>query len=113
MIQKLWVDGCRNLHNQVVKFNRGATYIFGGNNQGKTSILEAIYLCANGVAPFQTDFRCIVSSGKHFGQCAADFNSEHENYRVYVRLSTSQKKDIQVNNQSVRTLRALKKKIHC
>ncbi|MEX0622082.1 MAG: DNA replication and repair protein RecF [Candidatus Woykebacteria bacterium] len=50
MIRRLIVKNLRNLENLVVEFRPGFNIIVGDNGQGKTNILEAIYLLAYGRA---------------------------------------------------------------
>jgi len=46
-IQKLKISNFRNLEDTVISFNSGINCIFGQNGNGKTNILEAIYIIAN------------------------------------------------------------------
>lgn len=45
-IKKINLDGFRNYINQEISFINGINLIIGDNAQGKTNIIEAIYLCA-------------------------------------------------------------------
>jgi len=47
-IEKLYVENFRNLKTQELKFSEGINLIIGANAQGKTNLLEAIYLLAYG-----------------------------------------------------------------
>lgn len=47
-LEELTTINFRNLANQTFKFKGGVTVFFGANAQGKTNILEAIYLLATG-----------------------------------------------------------------
>ncbi len=47
-LEELSLIDFRNLENQTFKFGRGITVLYGANAQGKTNILEAIYLLATG-----------------------------------------------------------------
>lgn len=47
-LEELSLIEFRNLENQTFKFGRGITVLYGANAQGKTNILEAIYLLSTG-----------------------------------------------------------------
>lgn len=47
-IKKLTLNNFRNYENQEIEFGDNINIIFGNNAQGKTNIIEAIYLCAYG-----------------------------------------------------------------
>jgi len=51
-LTRLAVDGIRNLATQAIDFHPGVNLILGDNGQGKTNLLEAIYLLA-----YQVSFR--------------------------------------------------------
>ena len=47
-ITKLKLENFRNYSFQTIEFNKGINVIYGDNAQGKTNILEAIFLCSMG-----------------------------------------------------------------
>lgn len=47
-ITKLKLENFRNYDSQEIEFNKGINVIYGDNAQGKTNILEAIFLCSMG-----------------------------------------------------------------
>ena len=47
-ITKIKLENFRNYTNQEIIFNNGINVIYGNNAQGKTNILEAIFLCSMG-----------------------------------------------------------------
>lgn len=44
-IDSLEVKDFRNYNSMNIRFKKGTNILFGNNAQGKTNILEAIYLC--------------------------------------------------------------------
>ena len=44
-IDSLEVKDFRNYNSMNIRFEKGTNILFGNNAQGKTNILEAIYLC--------------------------------------------------------------------
>ena len=47
-ITKLKLENFRNYDSQEIEFNKGINVIYGDNAQGKTNIIEAIFLCSMG-----------------------------------------------------------------
>ena len=47
-IKELYLNNFRNYEEQKIEFNNNINVLFGNNAQGKTNIVEAIYLCAYG-----------------------------------------------------------------
>ena len=46
IIQSLEIKNYRNYTRETITFSEGLNLLYGDNAQGKTNILEAIYLCA-------------------------------------------------------------------
>ena len=47
-IKKLKVENFRNLENLDIEFSEGVNIIYGNNAQGKTNIIESIYIFSFG-----------------------------------------------------------------
>ena len=47
-IEKIKLKNFRNYEEQEIEFNKNINIIFGDNAQGKTNILESIFLCSFG-----------------------------------------------------------------
>lgn len=45
-IKELTLENFRNYENQKIEFNENINVIYGNNAQGKTNIIEAIFLCS-------------------------------------------------------------------
>ena len=45
-IKSIQLTGYRNYKNETVYFDKGTNILFGDNAQGKTNILESIFMCA-------------------------------------------------------------------
>ena len=45
-IKSISLENFRNYENQKIDFNKNINIIYGNNAQGKTNIIEAIFLCA-------------------------------------------------------------------
>lgn len=65
------LEGFRNHHASSLGFGNGLNFIFGGNAQGKTNILESIYLLIKGKSFRTNDHREMISWGRDFGRIEA------------------------------------------
>ena len=45
-IEKIKIENFRNYHSQEIDLKQGINILYGDNAQGKTNLIEAIYLCA-------------------------------------------------------------------
>ena len=45
-IKNISLENFRNYETQKIEFNKNINIIYGNNAQGKTNIIEAIFLCA-------------------------------------------------------------------
>lgn len=45
-IKKLKLENYRNYNNEEILFDKNINIIYGNNAQGKTNLIEAIYLCS-------------------------------------------------------------------
>ena len=45
-IKSIQLDGYRNYKNATVYFDKGTNILYGDNAQGKTNVLESIFMCA-------------------------------------------------------------------
>lgn len=113
MIRKLWTRGFRNLSESAVSFSEsGSTLVYGLNNQGKTSLLEAIYIATNGTSPIQPDLDKTICKDQSETVLGADCIVDEEFYRLYVRYQPEKKRDIILNNTPVKQLRLLHELFH-
>ena len=46
IIKSLELSDFRNYHSLDLSFDKGTNILYGDNAQGKTNVLEAIYICA-------------------------------------------------------------------
>ena len=73
LIQSLELDHYRNYDTLKINFDKGTTILFGDNAQGKTNILEAIYLAGTTKSHKGSKDREIIN-----------FKSEESHVRMYI-----------------------------
>ena len=74
-IERICLNGFRNYDYETAAFSPGVNVITGENAQGKTNLLEAVYLICTGKS-FRTRFdRELVAFGSSGGEILADVNA--------------------------------------
>ena len=74
-VQRIALNGWRNYEWETADFSPGTNVVFGGNAQGKTNLLEAVYMLSGGRS-FRTRFdRELVGFGYSGAEILADVNA--------------------------------------
>lgn len=87
----------RNYTNQKVSFQNGINVILGKNAQGKTNLLESIYLCTIGKSPRTNKDKDLILWGKEQSKISLAVSKKSGNKKIDIYLSTHQNKSIQIN----------------
>lgn len=98
MITKFWVKQFRNLKETVVhikKFN----LIFGENNQGKTSILEAIYFLSHAKSPLTHQIKDMINHDQEEAFLGIEFIYQEQSKKIISRLNQNNKKIFQLDDK--------------
>ena len=98
IVRKIALNGFRNYEWETVSFDAGTNVICGANAQGKTNLLEAVYLLSTGRS-FRTRFdRELVGFGYDSAEILAELYSHGREQTVRIVLQPGQAKKIQVNS---------------
>lgn len=97
----------RNIEDLNLQFGPGCNIIYGENGQGKTNILESIYMCAYGRSHKGSKEKEIIRQGCEEGHIRADFHSELTSQRVDIHLRRSKAKGMALNRVPIRNMREL------
>ncbi|MBI60084.1 hypothetical protein CL657_02560 [bacterium] len=101
MIQRVWIKQVRNLDEVFIDLtNSKHCFINGNNNQGKTSILEAISLAIDLKSPLQDDLDKVLQEEKDSLFVGIDFEAK-EKERWYLKYKRNGKKEIYKNSKLI------------
>ncbi len=101
ILQNLELKNFRLHKNTYIKFSRNLNYIIGGNGQGKTSLLEAIYyLCTSKNLLQSADSEVVNFDEKFFEVSGSFINGSNNKIRILYNLETG-KKNIFLNNKQL------------
>lgn len=85
----------------------------GKNAQGKTSILEALYLCATGRSHRTAKDKELIKFGEHDTNVVCNVEKAIGLNKIELFLSTTEKKKISINGAEISKLGELMGKINC
>ena len=97
-INSVKLTNFRNYTNSVVKFSDGVNFVLGKNAQGKTNLLESIYLCAISKSPKTAKEKQMINFDAEYSKVVLDFNTIGGNKNIEIVLSNNNKKIIKINN---------------
>jgi len=100
-IQRISVNGFRNLEKQTIKLTEGVNVLHGQNAQGKTNILESICLCSWGKSPRTDKEKEMINHEGAFAAVLAEFKAMPGSGSVEMKLSRKEKKRVLLNRVPV------------
>ncbi|SEL63872.1 MULTISPECIES: DNA replication/repair protein RecF [unclassified Butyrivibrio] len=102
IIKSLELTDFRNYENLKIEFSSGTNILYGDNAQGKTNILEAIFLAATTKSHKGSKDKEIISFGKEEGHIRTIIERDGASYRVDMHLRKSKSKAIAIDSQKIR-----------
>ncbi len=106
-IKKLTLTGFRNYNEAELEFSPLTNVIYGNNAQGKTNILEAVYLFAQGRSHRAKTDKELVKFGEEFARLAIDFEDSDRSYNAQMQILKNGRKSVSVNHVHILKLSKL------
>ena len=97
IIKSLELNDYRNYEKLSIKFDKGINILYGDNAQGKTNILEAIYLCSTTKSHRGNKDKEIIKFGCEESHIRALFIKDEVEYQVDIHLRNEKSKGIAIN----------------
>ena len=102
IIKKLKLEGFRNYLNQEINFNDKVNIFVGDNAQGKTNIIEAIYVCS-----YSKTYRTLkdidtINFDRDYYRITIDYEIDDVNNTIEVYLDRNGRKQIKLNEIKVK-----------
>ena len=101
-IKTLDLNNYRNIETLSAGFDPGCNIIYGENGQGKTNILESIYMCGFGRSHKNAKERDIIRNGYEEAHIRAEFDSEINSHRVDIHLRKNKPKGMALDRIPIR-----------
>ncbi len=105
IIRSLELSNFRNYDFLNLTFDKGTNILYGDNAQGKTNILEAIYLCGTTKSHRGTKDRDIVNFCQEEAHIRAYLEKQDEEIRIDMHLRKNKSKGIAIDGIFVRKRR--------
>ena len=96
-IESLELSNYRNYKNLYMDYSPKTNLLFGNNAQGKTNILEAIYMCAAGRSHRGSKDKEEIKFGEDEAHIKININKNNINYRIDIHLKKNRPKGIAIN----------------
>lgn len=106
-IDILKLENFRNYPLLDIEFSPKTNIIYGDNGQGKTNILEAIYICGFGKSYRQSQERETINTDAKEAHIRAEFFAGHTKKRFDVHIKKNETKGVAVNQIPIKRLRDL------
>ena len=107
IVKSLTVANFRNYKQEKIDFSENTNVIYGNNAQGKTNLLEAVYLFSHGKShrtKFDTE---LVGFGQDFARLSLEFADKDREYRAAFCIEANGKKRVKINNVPITKLSML------
>ena len=106
-IKSLTVENFRNYEHEKIEFLPTTNVFYGNNAQGKTNLLEAIYLFSHGRSHRAHSDTELIRFGEEFYLLTLNFCDSQRDYTTQIRYSQNKKKQIKINNVPINKLSML------
>ena len=97
-ISSLTLKNFRNYTDQTAEFSPLTNVIYGNNAQGKTNILEALYLFSQGRSHRAKTDRELIKFGEDMARLDIEFHDNDRDYKAVMLLEKNGRKSIRVNH---------------
>jgi len=94
-IEKIKLENFRNYELQEIEFDKNVNIIYGDNAQGKTNILEAIFICSLGKSFRANREKELINKEKDY--CKIEMISKKEDRKVKINFELQDKKKFYIN----------------
>lgn len=107
LCKRVELSDFRNAEHESVSFDGGINVLHGENAQGKTNLLEAIYLVSLGKS-FRTAHESeVIRFGEEMAAVSLDYERDSREQNITMRLSGTQKKNVTHNGVKITKLSEL------
>lgn len=107
IVKGLTVSDFRNYERESIAFDKGTNVICGNNAQGKTNILEAVYIFSHGKSHRAKSDAELVRFGENAAKLALEFCDSDRDYKAVIQLAKNGKKSVRINNVPITKLSML------
>ena len=101
-IEKLELNNYRNYETLLLEFDHGTNILYGDNAQGKTNILESVYVCGTTKSHKGSKDREIINFNEEESHIRMFVNKHKDIYKIDMHLKKNKSKGIAINGVPIR-----------
>lgn len=102
VIESIKLDNFRNYDSLKLKFDSGTNIFYGDNAQGKTNILEAVYLCGTTKSHKGSKDRDLIKFNQEESHLRMRLKKNRSSYKIDMHLKKNRTKGIAINGVPIR-----------
>ena len=106
-ISSLTLTNFRNYSKEKIEFSPHTNVIYGDNAQGKTNILEAVYIFSQGRSHRAKTDGELIRFGEEFAKLGLEFHDTERDYKALLQIIKNGKKNIRINGVQITRLSML------
>ena len=104
IIKNLTLNNYRNYSNQSIEFSPNLNVIIGKNAQGKTNLLEAVFLCAIGKSPRTSRDKDLIKWDNQMSKISLNIAKKIGNKSIDIYLFHNQNKAIKIDSIGIKKI---------
>ena len=102
IIESIQLENFRNYNSMKLKFDSGTNIFYGNNAQGKTNILEAVYLCGTTKSHRGSRDKDIIQFHRDESHIRMHLSKNESSYMIDMHLKKNKAKGIAINGVPIR-----------
>ena len=106
-IESLELKNYRNYQNLQLDFDKGTNIFYGDNAQGKTNILESVYLCGTTKSHRGSKDKEIIRFGEEESHIRMMIRKDELSYKIDMHLRKNKAKGVAINGMPIKKAREL------
>lgn len=103
-IEKLKLNNYRNYEYLDIKFHKNVNIILGNNAQGKTNLIEAIYLSSMGKSFRTSKDKEIIKFNENYSKVNIEFSKFDESSNMDIILASDGRKSIKIDSVQIKKM---------
>ena len=104
-IESLELKNYRNYQNLQLDFDKGTNIFYGDNAQGKTNILESVYLCGTTKSHRGSKDKEIIRFGEEESHIRMMIRKDELSYKIDMHLRKNKAKGVAINGLPIKKAR--------
>ena len=102
LIKRISLNNYRNYNNIEIEFGESSNILYGDNAQGKTNILESIYMCGTTRSHQGSKDRDIIKIGENESHIKMYIEKNGLEHRIDMHLRKNKSKGIAINGVPIK-----------